>query len=128
MWSIHPDQIRPIVEAFAPTVAEIDQAIEILLAAQAATGRRSATATRLHDRASYRYFWHVLERAQRTGQPCRSRCARPSSPTTPEARRELLHTSLIRQGEQMFPAPVRRSAGALARRVRTVLRRWLACL
>jgi citrate lyase subunit beta/citryl-CoA lyase len=23
----------------------------------------------LHDRASYRYFWHVLERAQRTGQP-----------------------------------------------------------
>ena len=23
----------------------------------------------LHDRASYRYFWQVIERARRTGQP-----------------------------------------------------------
>ncbi|MGY4829758.1 HpcH/HpaI aldolase/citrate lyase family protein [Sphaerotilaceae bacterium SBD11-9] len=68
MWSIHPDQIRPIVEAFAPTVAETDQAIEILLAAQSAEWAPISHRDTLHDRASYRYFWHVLERAQRTGQ------------------------------------------------------------
>ena len=69
MWSIHPAQIRPIVEAFAPTAAEIDDAIEILLAAQAAHWAPIARHGVLHDRASYRYFWHVLERAERTGQP-----------------------------------------------------------
>ncbi len=68
MWSIHPDQIRPIVEAFAPTVAETDQAIEILLAAQANHWAPISHRETLHDRASYRYFWHVLERALRTGQ------------------------------------------------------------
>jgi citrate lyase subunit beta/citryl-CoA lyase len=69
MWSIHPDQIRPIVEAFAPTAAETDQATEILLAAQAAHWAPISHRDTLHDRASYRYFWHVLERALRTGQP-----------------------------------------------------------
>ncbi|HEX3140457.1 MAG TPA: CoA ester lyase, partial [Rhizobacter sp.] len=68
MWSIHPDQIRPIVEAFAPTVPETDQAIEILLAAQTNEWAPISHRETLHDRASYRYFWHVLERAQRTGQ------------------------------------------------------------
>ncbi|MBL8327352.1 MAG: CoA ester lyase [Rubrivivax sp.] len=66
MWSIHPAQIRPIVDAFAPTVAEIDQAIEILQVAQAAHWAPVRHQDTLHDRASYRYFWHVLERAQRT--------------------------------------------------------------
>jgi citrate lyase subunit beta / citryl-CoA lyase len=70
MWSIHPDQILTIVEAFAPTVAEVDHAIEILLAAQSAQWapirHRHAGTDTLHDRASYRYFWHVLERAHRT--------------------------------------------------------------
>lgn len=69
MWSIHPDQIRPIVEAFAPTAAETDQAIEILMAAQAAQWAPISHRDTLHDRASYRYFWHVLDRARRTGQP-----------------------------------------------------------
>jgi citrate lyase subunit beta/citryl-CoA lyase len=66
MWSIHPDQIRPIVDAFAPTVAEVDQAIEIIQAAQAAGWAPTRHRDTLHDRASYRYFWHVLKRAQRT--------------------------------------------------------------
>lgn len=69
MWSIHPDQIETIVEAFAPTVAEIDDAIEILLAAQAAHWAPIRHRDTLHDRASYRYFWHVIGRARRTGQP-----------------------------------------------------------
>ena len=69
MWSIHPDQIRTIVDAFAPTAAETDQAAEILLAAQAAHWAPTSHRDTLHDRASYRYFWHVLDRARRTGQP-----------------------------------------------------------
>jgi citrate lyase subunit beta/citryl-CoA lyase len=73
MWSIHPDQIQPIVEAFAPSAAEIDQAIAILLAAQAADwapiSHPPGASAALHDRASYRYFWQVLELAHRTGQP-----------------------------------------------------------
>ncbi len=66
MWSIHPAQIRPIVEAFAPTVAEVDQAVEVLFAAQAADWAPIRHRDTLQDRASYRYFWHVLERANRT--------------------------------------------------------------
>jgi citrate lyase subunit beta/citryl-CoA lyase len=72
MWSIHPSQIRPIVEAFAPSAAEVDAAAEILLAARAASWAPTAHRGTLHDRASYRYFWHVLERAHRTGQPLAS--------------------------------------------------------
>ena len=66
MWSIHPAQIRPIVDAFAPTVAEVDQAIEIITAAQAAQWAPINYRDTLHDRASYRYFWQVIERAERT--------------------------------------------------------------
>jgi citrate lyase subunit beta/citryl-CoA lyase len=73
MWSIHPDQIEPIVDAFAPSAAEVEHAIEILVMAQdarwAPISHNSRGRDTLHDRASYRYFWHVLERAQRTGQP-----------------------------------------------------------
>ncbi len=68
MWSIHPNQIVPIVEAFAPTAAEVDLAIEIISAGQRAQWAPIQHRESLHDRASYRYFWHVLERARRTGQ------------------------------------------------------------
>ena len=68
MWSIHPAQIRPILEAMAPTAAEIDRASEIVLAAHAAQWAPISHAGQLHDRASYRFFWQVLERAHCTGQ------------------------------------------------------------
>jgi citrate lyase subunit beta/citryl-CoA lyase len=66
MWSIHPDQIRAIVEAFTPSVAEVDQAIDVIITAQAAGWAPIRLHDTLHDRASYRYWWHVLERAHRT--------------------------------------------------------------
>jgi citrate lyase subunit beta/citryl-CoA lyase len=73
MWSIHPHQVEAIIEAFAPTVAEIDVAIDIISAAQDANwapiGHTLGGQDQLHDRASYRYLWQVLERAHRTGQP-----------------------------------------------------------
>ena len=65
MWSIHPAQIRPIVEAFSPTASEIEDAIEIITAAQAAQWAPIRHQDTLHDRASYRYFWQVIERAHR---------------------------------------------------------------
>ena len=67
MWSIHPSQIRPILEAFAPDAREVDTAARILLAAQRADWAPVSFAGSLHDRASYRHFWQLLERAHRTG-------------------------------------------------------------
>jgi len=69
MWSIHPDQIRPILEAMAPSNAQIEQASEIILAAQAAQWAPISHSGQLHDRASYRFFWQLLERAHQTGRP-----------------------------------------------------------
>ncbi len=70
MWSIHPAQIKPIVEAFTPTAAELDQAVEIIRAAEAAQwapiSHQHGNKDTLHDRASYRYFWQLIERAHRT--------------------------------------------------------------
>ncbi len=68
MWSIHPDQIRPIVSAFAPAADEVDEAATVIERAAAVAWAPVQVAGRLHDRASYRYFWQVLERAQRTGR------------------------------------------------------------
>lgn len=68
MWSIHPAQIRPILAAFAPTQAEVDIASTIVQAAAAAQWAPTHYAGQLHDRASYRYYWQVIERAQRTGR------------------------------------------------------------
>ena len=67
MWSIHPAQIRPILEAMAPDAAAIELASEIVLAAHAAQWAPISHQGQLHDRASYRFFWQVLERAHSTG-------------------------------------------------------------
>ena len=68
MWSIHPDQIRPILAAFAPSDHEIDSASGLILAAAAAQWAPISFEGKLQDRASYRYYWQVLERAHRTGR------------------------------------------------------------
>jgi len=69
MWSIHPSQVQAIVDVFAPTVAELDEAIEIISAAESAHWAPIRHRDTLHDRASYRYYWQVIERARRTRQP-----------------------------------------------------------
>jgi len=68
MWSIHPAQIRPILEAMAPSAAEVERAVQIVLAAHAVQWAPISHGGQLHDRASYRFFWQLLERAHRTGQ------------------------------------------------------------
>jgi citrate lyase subunit beta/citryl-CoA lyase len=69
MWSIHPDQIKPILDAFAPRSNEIDEATQILTAAQANCWGPIQRDGTLHDRASYRYYWTVLRRARLNGLP-----------------------------------------------------------
>jgi citrate lyase subunit beta/citryl-CoA lyase len=75
MWSIHPDQIAPIVAAFAPQLAQIELAAQILLAAQAADWAPIRHGDTLHDRASFRYYWSVLRRAHAAAQPIPSAAA-----------------------------------------------------
>lgn len=67
MWSIHPNQIVPIVEAMRPDFSEVQAAAEILIAAQDKDWGPIQHEGKLHDRASYRYYWELLERAQVTG-------------------------------------------------------------
>ncbi|WP_295856822.1 aldolase/citrate lyase family protein [uncultured Xylophilus sp.] len=69
MWSIHPAQIRPILAAFAPDAADVEIATKIIAAAADAAWAPIAFEGHLHDRASYRHYWQVLERAHRTGRP-----------------------------------------------------------
>jgi citrate lyase subunit beta/citryl-CoA lyase len=68
MWSIHPDQIRPILAAFTPAQSEVEQASQIICQAHAADWAPISVAGKLHDRASYRYYWQVLEKAQQTAR------------------------------------------------------------
>ncbi|WP_234085719.1 CoA ester lyase [Azonexus sp. R2A61] len=67
MWSIHPNQIVAIVEAMRPDFSEVQAATEILIAAQDTDWGPIQHAGKLHDRASYRYYWELLDRAQVTG-------------------------------------------------------------
>ncbi len=67
MWSIHPNQILPIVEAMRPDFSEVRAAAEILTAAQDTDWGPIQHEGKLHDRASYRYYWELLDRAHVTG-------------------------------------------------------------
>lgn len=67
MWSIHPSQIQPIVDAMKPDLGEVADASHILLAAQKADWGPIQYQGELHDRATYRYFWHLLQKAKVTG-------------------------------------------------------------
>ena len=71
MWSIHPSQIRPILAAFAPSMAEIETASKIIAGGAQCDWAPSSFLGVLHDRASYRYYWQLLERAHAAG------CAMP---------------------------------------------------
>ena len=67
MWSIYPTQIQAIVDAMKPNFDEVTDAANILLSAQAADWGPIQYAGELHDRATYRYFWEILQKAKLTG-------------------------------------------------------------
>jgi citrate lyase subunit beta/citryl-CoA lyase len=64
MYSIHPDQIKPIVDAMKPSSAEVHRACEILLQAQRESWGPIQLQGDMYDRASYRYYWDVLRKAK----------------------------------------------------------------
>lgn len=68
MWSIYPAQVQPIVQAMQPDFSEVERACEILLAAQKADWGPIQHGGDLHDRATYRYFWELVQRAHVSGQ------------------------------------------------------------
>jgi citrate lyase subunit beta/citryl-CoA lyase len=63
MWSIHPDQIEPIIRGMAPSHDEVSTAKEILKKAASANWGPIEHNGRLHDRASFRYYWGILVRS-----------------------------------------------------------------
>jgi len=69
MWSIHPSQIEPILRAMQPGAEEIESASAVLAAAQGADWAPIRVGDALHDRASYRYCWSVLQQARAAGAP-----------------------------------------------------------
>ena len=68
MWSIYPAQIKPIVDAMKPDMSEVTAAVNILLASQEANWGPIQYEGELHDRATYRYFWELVQKAQVTGE------------------------------------------------------------
>lgn len=67
MWSIYPTQIGAIVDAMKPDFSEVQDAAAILLAAQKTDWGPIQYAGELHDRATYRYFWEILQKAHVSG-------------------------------------------------------------
>ena len=72
MYSIHPSQIESIVSGMRPNENEIERAAEILIAAQLADWGPILHDNEMHDRASYRYFWNLLQRAYVNGAPIKA--------------------------------------------------------
>jgi citrate lyase subunit beta / citryl-CoA lyase len=68
MWSIHPSQVRPILKAFAPQPAQMETAMKIIALGADNNWAPASFDGQLHDRASYRYYWQLVERAHATGQ------------------------------------------------------------
>ena len=69
MWSIHPDQIKPILKSMAPRSSEVNEAAQILVEARSVDWGPIKHNGRLHDRASYRYYWTIIQRARSSGAP-----------------------------------------------------------
>lgn len=67
MWSIYPTQIKSIVDAMKPDFSELEDAQHILMAAQDSNWGPIQYAGELHDRATYRYFWELVQRAHLSG-------------------------------------------------------------
>ena len=67
MWSIYPTQIDAIVEAMKPDMSEVKKGVAVLLAAQDAAWGPIQHDGELHDRATYRGFWTIVQRGRLTG-------------------------------------------------------------
>ncbi len=63
-------QVAEVIELLkTPPKGEEAFLMDLLTAAQRAQWAPISFEGRLHDRASYRYYWQLLERGRRTGVP-----------------------------------------------------------
>jgi len=69
MWSIYPTQIDAIVEAMKPRMDDVEKGVAVLVAAQDANWGPIQHDGELHDRATYRGFWTIVQRAKVSGIP-----------------------------------------------------------
>ncbi len=67
MWSVHPQQIKAIIDAMSPEFEQVQLASDILLAAQQQDWAPIHINNKLYDKASYRYYWQLLQRAHLSG-------------------------------------------------------------
>ncbi|MBI2068457.1 MAG: CoA ester lyase, partial [Deltaproteobacteria bacterium] len=68
MWSIYPTQIDAIIEAMRPDHSKVEKGCQILLKAQEANWGPIQYEGELHDRATYRYFWELVQTARLAGE------------------------------------------------------------
>ncbi|MBI3394902.1 MAG: CoA ester lyase, partial [Spirochaetia bacterium] len=68
MWSIYPTQIDAIVEAMKPNYQEVEKGVQVLLKAQDADWGPIQHDGELHDRATYRGFWTLVQQAKVSGE------------------------------------------------------------
>ncbi len=66
-YSVHPEQIEPILLGMQPSADELQFASGVLLAGHTAGWGPIRFADELHDRASFRYYWQLLKRARTAG-------------------------------------------------------------
>jgi citrate lyase subunit beta/citryl-CoA lyase len=64
MWSIYPTQIESILDAMKPDFSRLKHATAILLKAQDADWGPIQHDGELHDRATYRDAWHMMQEAR----------------------------------------------------------------
>lgn len=64
MWSIYPTQIDAIVEAMVPDFSDVQKGCEILMKAQESNWGPIQYDGDLHDRATYRYYWELVQKAK----------------------------------------------------------------
>ena len=67
MWSIYPTQIDAIVNALKPDHSQVSKGVDILRSAQDADWGPIQHEGDLHDRATYRGFWTLVQRAKLAG-------------------------------------------------------------
>ena len=67
MWSIYPTQIDAIVNAMQPDHSEVEKGTQVLLKAQDANWGPIQHEGELHDRATYRGFWTLVQQARLSG-------------------------------------------------------------
>ena len=68
MWSIHPMQIKPIIEEMSASAAELERAATVLKAAFKLRWAPIRHEDTLYDRASYRLLWEQLQQAKLFGK------------------------------------------------------------